>query len=192
MMHRLGTGTWDQICGITSTGEVYCAGFNIGVTPVAKGTHQNFYVDTFGTLNTDSTTVLRVPNSRAECQVKTTGYQCGNLSYGQAGKVVDGTVQGASPTNGTSCFLDTAGTVTCNPWSPGPQPTPTNMPAFTAMPVLAIAGNFYSDDLCAVYNDGSIACKGSNKHGELGTGNTQAVNSETIVAPAGTIDVTCK
>jgi hypothetical protein len=193
-LHRIATGTWDQICGITTGGAVYCAGLDFAATPVSEGGgHTSAYVDTFGMLHLDSPTVLRVTNSYAQCQISTDGYDCnGPAPFGTAGAVVDGTVGGANPMAGRACWLDNAGRVTCTPWSPGPPATPVEAPMFTAMPVLEIAGNAYTDSLCAVYNDGSISCVGTNDMGQLGTGDTTYVSSETIVAPPGTIDVTCQ
>jgi hypothetical protein len=192
-MHRLATGTWDSICGLTNSGKAYCAGYSFGATAIASpGIHQNLFVDTFGMINTDSTTVLRVPNSRAECKIGADGYECGGTTpYGMPGTVVDGTVQGGGA-SGRACWLSSDGKVTCTPWSPGMPGPPIFGSMFTAMPVLAISGNFYSDDICGVYSDGSIACMGKNAHGELGTGDTAPVGAEKIVAPPGTIDVTCK
>jgi hypothetical protein len=187
-LHRLATGTWDQICGLTDGGDAYCAGYGFDTTPVAQGAHTSVYVDTFGQANFDSATVVRVPNSRTECKITVDGFACGGPApYGNGGQVVDGTVQ-----DGRACWLESDGKVTCTPWSFGPPGAPVFAPTFTARPVLAIAANFYSDAICAVYDDGSIACMGKNDHGQLGTGDTAYVSAETIVAPPGTIDTTCK
>ncbi|XYI01261.1 hypothetical protein ACMHYB_16505 [Sorangium sp. So ce1128] len=64
-------------------------------------------------------------------------------------------------------------------------------PLFTQRPALAIAGNFYTDSLCAVYDDGSISCFGSNDHGQLGVPDAQ-LTAEKIVQPPGSVDVSCK
>jgi hypothetical protein len=58
--------------------------------------------------------------------------------------------------------------------------------------VLHLAGHTYSDSLCAIYNDGSIWCIGSNDEGKLGTGDTNPLTVETMVAGPGTALVSCK
>jgi alpha-tubulin suppressor-like RCC1 family protein len=62
---------------------------------------------------------------------------------------------------------------------------------FTTGTVLAIAGNYYTDSLCAVYNDGSIWCVGSNDQGKLGTGTMTTLQVETMVQPPGSVDTSC-
>jgi hypothetical protein len=197
-VHRLATGTWDQICGLTSMGEAYCAGYSFGELPLFEsGGHQSLFVDTSGMVNLDDAGVLRAVNSRTEATVTPNGFESQGVTYGAPGKVVDGTVQGmvfmAPPMGGRGCWLDDTGHVTCFSWSLGPpMANPMTWPMFQAQPVLALAGNFYSDGLCAVYADGSVACIGSNTHGELGTGDHSPLSVETVVAPPGSLDVTCQ
>ena len=57
--------------------------------------------------------------------------------------------------------------------------------------VLSIATSPYTDSICAVYEDGSLHCLGSNTNGELGTGNFMPVTTPTMVAPPGSVRVGC-
>ena len=113
---------------------------------------------------------------------------------GLPGDVVDGTA-GMTPMTERACWLDNAGDAFCASvpaFGPDPMPVPTVAQVFTKKNVLALAGNFYSDSLCAVYEDGSIACTGSNQQGQLGVGNTDYLLVEAEVQPAGSVDTTCK
>ncbi len=184
----IGSGTWDQICGITSTGQVYCGGIgspNFGNPPIAVGAafQTSLWVDGSGMAHLSETSVLRPGESRTECQVRANGLVCGGTAYGPTnGTVVAGSqIQGAGgPGNPTVCWLVNDGTVTC-----------TTGPRFAANRVLFLAADYYSDSLCAIYTDGSVWCIGSNSNGKFGTGNTAALTTETMVAPAGSARVRC-
>ncbi|MBA2543426.1 MAG: hypothetical protein H0V17_27540 [Deltaproteobacteria bacterium] len=184
---QIASGTWDQICGITTGGQVFCGGLgssDFGNPPIDIGGpgQTSLWVDTFGSPRLSDTTVLRPAESRTECQIKANGFICGNTMFGPTNGSIVMAVSGggAGPSSETVCYLDTAGTVTC-----------TNGPRFEPTMVLYLAGSFYSDSLCAIYKDGSVWCIGSNQNGKLGTGNNLALTVETMVAPPGSARVAC-
>lgn len=182
----IASGTWDQICGITLAGQVYCGGLgnpNYGNPPIAVGAvgQSSLWVNTSGAARLSETAVLRPGESRTECQVRATGLVCDGTSYGPTnGTLVMGSQSSSGGGNGFTCWLDSAGTVGC-----------TTGPRFEAGKVLFLAMSYYSDSMCAIYNDGSIWCIGSNANGKLGTGNTAALATETMVAPPGSARVGC-
>jgi hypothetical protein len=183
----LGSGTWDQICGITMTGQVYCGGTatptSYGQPAVAVGTagQTGLWVDTLGVAKLSDATVVRPAESRTDCQITTTGMKCGAMTYGPTnGTVVSGTLTG-SPDAPLPCWLTDNGSVTC---SDGPR--------FAAGKVLLLAANSTTDSMCAIYNDGAVWCIGSNSNGKLGTGTTTALAVETLVAAPGSARVRCE
>ncbi len=181
----IASGTWDQICGITLTGQVYCGGLgnpNYGNPPIAVGQpgQRRVWVDTSGAARLSDAAVLRAGESRTECTVRANGLVCGGTSFGPMnGTVVNGS-RSSSAQGDFTCWLDSAGTVGC-----------TTGPRFEAGKVLHLAASYYTDSLCAIYNDGSIWCVGSNSNGKLGTGDTAPLATETMVAPPGTAHVRC-
>jgi hypothetical protein len=182
----IGSGTWDQICGITTAGQVFCGGrasTDFGNPPVTVGApgQTSFWVDSSGVAHLSDPAVLRPSESRADCQVKANGMVCGQTSFGPTnGSIVMGSnIRSAGP-GSNACWLTSDGTVNC---SVGPR--------FAPGKVLFLASDSYSDSLCAIYNDGSVWCIGSNNNGKLGTGNTAALTAETMVAPAGSARVRC-
>ena len=184
----IGSGTWDQICGITTAGQVLCGGLgnpDFGTPPVAVGPpgQTSFWVDPAGTVHPSDPQVLRPAESRTECTIEAAGLVCLANSYPQpAAKVVMGSQIGAGGIETPACWLDESGTVGCNG----------NRHVFTAGQVLFLAEDYYSDSLCAIYNDGSIWCVGSNDGGKLGTGDSVALPVETMVAPPGSAHVACE
>jgi hypothetical protein len=184
----IGSGTWDQICGITLAGQVFCgssAGANpFGNPPVNVGApgQTSLWVDTFGMAHLSDTAVLRPAESRTDCQVKANGLICAGSTFGPTnGTIVMGTqVQGGGPGQDTVCWLTDGGTVDC-----------TVGPRFAAGKVVYLAADSYTDSLCAIYNDGAVWCIGSNTNGKLGTGNNAALTTETMVAPPGSARVSC-
>jgi hypothetical protein len=192
----LATGTWDQMCALDESGVVLCSGFGFGSTPVAQpGTgHRSLWVTTFGNVSADDGAVLRAGAGRSECQVTATGLTCPRHSIVRSG-IVDGneTQPMAEPNFGQDvCALDDRGTVRCDRSSDYPVEEYTTEQRFSLRPVLALAVNPYTNSLCAVYDDGSLACVGRNDQGKLGSGNTQDLAVETVVAPPGTVRVDCR
>ena len=183
----IGSGTWDQICGITLAGQVFCGGGignpNFGNPPINVGApgQTSLWVDTAGMAHLSDTMVLRPAESRTDCVLKSTGLVCalGGTFGPTNGTIVMGTNVEMSGSDAT-CWLTDDGTVSC---SYGPR--------FAPGKVLYLAADFYSDSLCAIYNDGSVWCIGSNTNGKLGTGNNAALTTETMVAPPGSARVAC-
>ena len=180
------TGNWDQICGITLTGQVYCGGQGgtptYGNPPIAVGApgQTRVWVDSGGAAHLSDPMVLRPGESRTDCTVRTEGLVCGGTAFGPTNNtVVSGTRSSGNPADFT-CWLDASGTVGC-----------TDRPRFAPNKVLYLAASSYTDSLCAIYNDGSIWCVGTNTSGKLGTGNTAALATETMVHPPGTARVRC-
>jgi hypothetical protein len=154
----LGTGTSDNICALTVTGELWCAGLWMGAgsnpshVPVQIASDVvAFYTDTFGqvryrtsggaemTFNPESDVAgagtfgaCRVSNGRAEYVIDTDG-------------IVDATFLGPAP-EGQSCVLGDNGLVACNLAS-----------SFGGERVIALAGNtYFATDVFAVRADGAV------------------------------------
>jgi hypothetical protein len=185
----IGSATWDQICGITTAGQVLCGGLGFAIPPINQGAagQISFWVDVASGVHLSDTTVLRPGESRTECRVQSTGMVlstglvCNEQNFGPS----DGSVVSGSTTSGDAgipieCWLTTDGSVTC-----------TTGPRFAVGKVLYLATNYSTDSLCAIYNDGSVWCLGSNISGKLGTGNTLTLDAETMVAPAGSARIAC-
>jgi len=180
----IASGTWDQLCGITGDGQVFCAGFpGYGVTPVDVGPpgQTSVWVDTMGAARLSDAGLLRTSESRTVCQIKPHAMVCDGASYGPTnGTIVMGSeVDGGSFRDGV-CWLTEAAAVTC-----------TYGPRFADGEVVYLAANLYTDSLCAIYRDGSVWCIGSNTDGKLGTGTTSELEIETMVAPPGSARFGC-
>jgi hypothetical protein len=202
--HRLTTGTYDHFCALSDAGEVRCSGYEFGETPVLQpgGPYVSVWDDTFGDLHFNDPGVFRAQSGRAECQVTPGGLKCSGIQpsgmlLGSPGEVVDGGIakifQPAGGDIDRACWLSAAGEVHCYSFSLfDPSKPPVTEQRFTSGTVLALAGNYYTNTLCAVYNDGSVWCFGDNKQGKLGNGNTSPLPTETPVLPPGSIDVSCE
>lgn len=177
----LATGTWDSICALTDTGVVLCAGLFFGATPMPQPIVSNngsLWVTTFGAASVDDDSTFRVSNSVSECRVTAAGGDClGQASFGIPGEVVDLII---ADVPSRFCYLDTAGSVYCR-----------SGPKFRGGTVLALSANFDGSALCAVYNDGSLWCVGSNEEGKLGVGEANALPIETQVQPPGSVYIGC-
>ncbi len=190
----IGTGTFDQLCGIDTTGKIYCSGAGISDTPVVQDggkSHSFFWQDTYGTPRADDPSVLRVSAGRSECQVQASGLHCPFATLGTPGSVVDGSVVESmnGDQNREACFLTADGKVTCA--RRDIHGMYTMQPVFTRGTVLSLAANYYTTSMCAVYSDGSLYCVGSNDLGKLGTGDTMALATETMVQPPGSVRINC-
>lgn len=179
----IGSGTWDQICAITTTGEVLCGGRLFGVPPstISPPGQTNMWVTTLGAVSYSDASVLRPSETRTDCQIKATGIECNGQKFGPSdGTIVMATTR-VQPNSGIRevCYLDTAGTVVCSER------------LFAEGKVVYLAGNDYTDSLCAIYYDGSVWCIGSNTNGKLGIGSDLKLTSETMVAPPGSALVAC-
>jgi hypothetical protein len=194
----LATGTWDQLCARTTRGEVLCAGYGFGTTPQPQpgAAAQSLWVDTFGAAQIDAVGVFRVTSGRAEGRVTAGGFEVAlgleaPTALGCAGQVVDGVVTGFIGGEARACWLDFHGRVTCRVASESDDRLST-VAELEAKPVLALAGSYYADSMCAVRVDGSIACLGANGVGQLGTGDQAYRHEPTEVQPPGSVDVSCR
>lgn len=188
-LRSIATGTWDQICALNASGQAFCSGYSFGTSPMGVGNATaSLWVDTFGAAHIDDASVLRAATGRTECTVRSTGLVCSGTTYGTAGAVVDGTRVSVTSGQGT-CWLDTTGTVHCR-FEPT-SGSPTTVQRFASGQVVLLAANLYTDSLCAIYNDASVWCIGSNSQGKLGTADTATLATETMVQPAGSALLTC-
>lgn len=183
----LATGSWDQLCGITMTGQVYCGGGlapnDYGNPPVAVGAagQSGLWVDPAGAAKLSDPAVLRPAEGRTDCQITAAGLRCGGAVYGPSnGTLVSGTVIDVAGAP-SACWLTDNGNVTC-----------IDGPRFAAGKVVYLAASTTTDSLCALYNDGAIWCIGSNANGKLGTNSTTALAVETMVQPPGSARVKCE
>lgn len=177
----LATGTWDQICALDNTGNVFCAGYMFGNTPAMQmpSALRRMFVTEFGTAAVDDTSVFRVSNGRSTCHVTASGLECNGMhqiAAGTPGQVVDGVRYGPpSPFGEERCWLE-RGNVYC-----------TSGERFMNGNVMAIAADFDTTTLCAVYDDGSLWCRGSSEEGKTGT--TTELITDTQVQPPGSVKI---
>lgn len=192
----IGTGTFDQLCGIDTAGQIYCSGAAISPIPSLQDggrTHTSFWIDEYGRLNADDATVMRASANRTVCQVTADGLNCGDAAYRSPGSVVDGTrIQNSTFfTRQHICWLSSDGKVSCYRQPSRGEAVTSRLQIFTGGSVLALASDFYASSLCAVYSDGSLACMGLNAQGQLGTGDTDPLVDEKIVQPPGSVRINC-
>ena len=179
----IATGTWDQICGITLAGQVFCSGIDVGYPAhdIGEPGQTSLWVDTSGAVRPSDPEVLRPGQSRTECQVKAHGLFCEGEALGPTdGTVVMGTNVSGGFRFDNACWLTEDATVTC-----------TFGPRFAPGRVLYLAADLYTDSMCAIYKDGSVWCMGSNANGKLGTGDDTSLDVETMVAPPGSARAAC-
>lgn len=179
----LATGTWDQICALDTNGGVVCAGYMFGNTPAAQSGSmlRRFYVTEFGTTTVDDVNVFRVSNGRSTCRVNARGLECtlgSMIAAGTPGQVVDGLRYGPpGPFGDERCWLE-RGNVYC-----------TSGERFMNGNVMAMAADFDTTTLCAVYDDGSLWCRGSSEEGKTGLGSSAELIADTQVQPPGSVKI---
>ena len=192
----IGTGTFSQLCGIDTAGQIYCSGIGISSIPSIQDggrTHTWFWMDGYGKINTDDAVVLRASANRTVCQVTANGLTCGDATYVAPGSVVDA-MELESATFFPAehiCWLSSDGKVACYKKPRRGEPIPSMQQFFTSGSVLALASDYYTSSLCAVYSDGSLACRGHNAQGQLGTGDNNPLADEKIVQPPGSVRINC-
>ena len=152
-------------------------------TPLSIGSGKTVRVDVDDLkVKIDDPAVFRAQDGAASTVINGNGLLFSFTSFGVLGKVVAGTSdqQGA----GRACWLDTAGAVTCQAQPRPPiDPNPPLVPAFTQGKAIYLSGASDGDPLCAVFNDGSLWCKGTTPMGTFA--------AETQVAPPGSLPRTC-
>ena len=131
---------------------------------------------------------------------------CGTVNLGPAGHVAIGGSIGGLPDEPyppqdypgpncsefrvpAACWLTDTGTVSCARCRSTGIATKNY---FRGRKVVDIAFNYYGNNLCAVTEDGSLWCLGTNRNGMLGTGDANPRTIETQVQPAGTVRTTCQ
>lgn len=163
-------------------------------TPVAidqQGGHTRFWVTSGGGVQADDTSILRADQSRTVCNVTTLGLQCSpGLEFGTPGSVVMG--GGISVTANTShlpflpgpaCWLESTGEAFCGLHAQLPTRINKTMTLFGGRPALALATQFYTNEICAVLADGAVECV----RVAIDTGTTVSGPS----APAGSAMIGC-
>lgn len=154
----LGTGTSDQICALTATGELWCAGLWMGggsspaLMPVEIASDvAAFYVDTFGQIRYRTSGGIGMSYNPEGDSAGTVGFTACRVSNGRAEYVVtsdgivDGSFLGPSP-EGNSCVLGSNGLVACN-----------LALSFGGQEVIALAANtYFESDAFAVRADGAV------------------------------------
>ena len=172
-----GSGTWDQMCALDTQGIVACSGYMFGLSPVVQpgSGHHSVWVTTFGEAQIDDPDVLRAGEGRTECAVSAArGLLCQDTGYGKPGHVVAGGMGQAwddHSYDGRPCWLEDSGHVECAAYPSAP---------FGDQIALALATNYYTKELCAVLQDGSVDCVRGN------------LESDHRRAPAGSALIDCK
>jgi hypothetical protein len=181
-VQHLATGTWDQACAVVDGGPVICSTPATGPMMVGTAT-RSFWVGPDGQYHFDEPGVFRASSGRTEALVTAAGLQTAFGSFGIAGRVVDGYIDGMMS---RTCWLESNGHVICRDLI-GPMPMP--MPAGPPPPaydifgggVLAMAADGYSNNICAVKRNGTLWCMGTNARGQLGTGSYTSVGMPTPI-----------
>jgi hypothetical protein len=154
-----GSGTWDQMCALDTQGIVACSGNGFGLSPVVQSgkQHRSVWVTTTGEAKIDDPDVVRPGEGRTECSVSLSqGLLCRGNGYGKPGHVVAGGLgQSWDDINydGRPCWLDDSGHATCSAYPTDP---------FGDEVALTLAVDYRARDICAVMQNGSVACVRNN------------------------------
>lgn len=182
----IGTGTWDEVCELDNS-TIRCTGHELTPGLVDVGMGQTFWIDTFGTPHADDPTVFRAGNGRSTVRIESGGLWWKDSLRGAPGGVVDGNEVASQPrfTEPSACWLESSGRIFCE--TAPRMGSPVRAQRFAQGTALALAANPYTDSICAVFDDGSLWCMGSNMQGKLGTGNADTLKVETMVQPPGSV-----
>lgn len=166
-----GIGTWNDVCVLDQRGSIDCAGVVYGSTPIQFDQsvgHTYFWMTPGDDVLAEDTSVLRADQSRTECKLTTLGLQCTSASsapFGTPGAIVMG--GGTYPftsfstpafIGASACWLESTGNVYCGFAGGIIPPKEGRMQVFPGRPALALATQFYSNQICAVFADGSVDC----------------------------------
>jgi hypothetical protein len=132
------TGTGDSFCALQNDGDVFCAGFDFGLSPaLVQSNVEQFFINTFGAVVADDADVWRVSPVRATCQLGASGLVCGGQSYGPPGDIVQG-----GNVSDAVCWLTKDKSVACSGNNKNDY--------FEEGRVLALAtGSVYTNSMCA-------------------------------------------
>lgn len=184
---RVATGNFEQICALTTSGEVLCAGDGFGTTPVVVGVGTKVWVDTDGGVHLDESSIRRVSAPTSECTIDGNGvFDCPMLTVPlQVPDITDG-----GHRENEMCYLQATGAVDCIHLVILSKET---IPRFQGGSVLALATHHGTSTVCAVYDDGSLWCMGWNNEGQLGfPGPPYNLQVETQVRPPGSVRTACQ
>jgi hypothetical protein len=201
------------VCARYQDRTAECAGYMAPTEPLGDNI-RNLWVDTQGEVHINSNEVFRVGNSSATCVIIAQGLACNgppDLQIGLEnagapitphGVLVSSPAHGGRVVDGNSadiesvCWLRASGQVSCRNTdmsNPESMDTVYTNEYFTDTRALAIALSGYSAkrDLCIVGDDASIWCIGGNSNGKFGSGDTEALATETQVQAPGSVHVNC-
>lgn len=184
---RVATGTLlHQVCALTTSGDVLCAGEGFGNTPVLVGNAAKVWVDMEGAVHLDESPVERASQCVSTCTLDPSGFDCPMFTVDfLVPNIVDGGPGGLAEV----CYLQASGAAACIHLIPLGKAT---NPLFEPGAVLALGLNAQIPTRCAVYNDGSLWCIGPNWFGQLGFATPPySVDVETQVAPPGSVRTAC-
>ncbi len=210
---ELSANGMSSICARYQDSTAVCVGFMVPTAALGDNI-QSLWVDSQGEVHINDNEVFRVGNSLSTCVIIAQGLACDGppdlmiglenagaaitphgvlvSSPAHGGRVVDGNAADI----GSVCWLRASGKVSCLS-TDFANPEAMDMvfanEYFTDMRALAIAVNGYSHkrDLCVVRDDASIWCIGSNSSGKFGSGDMQALGTETQVQAPGSVHVNC-